>query len=246
MFEQWSNDEDMGHGSLVPVVVLWIVWRERERWRALPVEPSWWGFAVLAAGAGMQALAALGGGLFVSSVAFLVSVAGAVVCLGGVAYLRTWAFPFLLALFMLPKLAIVYYPLSLSLQVLASRFATAMLSGAGVSVIREGIVLNVAGHRVAVMEACNGMRYLLSLGFSAVVFAYLFDSKPWMRIALLAAALPVAIVANAVRVAASGFFPALDAGAPHAVSGWFVFVLCLAMLVIFRRFFNAVYVQYHA
>jgi exosortase len=101
------------------------------------------------------------------------------------------------------------------LQLLASRIAAAILHGAGVSVVREGIILNVAGHRVAVEEACNGTRYLLSLGFSAVVFAYLSDSKPWMRIALLAAALPVAVLANAARVAANGFFPALDAGAPH-------------------------------
>jgi exosortase/archaeosortase family protein len=106
--------------------------------------------------------------------------------------------------------------------------------------------LNVAGHRVAVEEACNGTRYLLSLGFSAVVFAYVSDSKPWMRIALLAAALPVAVLANAARVAANGFFPALDAGAPHALSGWMVFVLCLAALVIARRFFNAVYARYYA
>jgi exosortase len=246
MFDQWSNDEDMGHGSLVPLVILWIIWRERERWRALPVEPSWWGFPILAAGAGMQALAALGGGLFASSVALLVSVAGVVVCLGGFAYLHTWAFPFALTLFMLPKLAIVYYQVSLPLQLLASRIATAILSGAGVSVVREGIVLNVAGHRVAVEEACNGMRYLLSLGFSAVVFAYLSDSKPWMRTALLAAALPVAVLANAARVAADGFLPALTAGAPHAVSGWLVFVLCLAALALVRRFFNVVYARYHA
>jgi hypothetical protein len=53
MFDQWSNDEDMGHGALVPLVILWVVWRERGRWWTLPVEPSWWGFAILAAGAGM-------------------------------------------------------------------------------------------------------------------------------------------------------------------------------------------------
>ena len=47
-------------------------------------------------------------------------------------------------------------------------------------------------------EACNGIRYLLSLGFVAVVFAYLSDAKPWMRVALLAAAVPVAILANAM------------------------------------------------
>ena len=245
-FEQWSTDEDMGHGALVPLVILWVVWRERRRWRTLPVEPSWWGFAILAAGAGMQALAGLGGGLFASSVALLVSCAGVVVSLGGFAYLRTWCFPFLLALFMLPKLAIVYYQVSLPLQLLASRVAAAMLSGAGVRVLREGIVLNVVGHRVAVEVACNGMRYLLSLGFSAVVFAYLCDSKPWMRFALLAAAVPVAIMANAVRVAAIGLLPALDTGTPHMVSGWLVFVLCLATLALARRFFNVVYARYHA
>lgn len=246
MFEQWSTDEDMGHGAMVPLVILWIVWRERSRWRALPVEPSAWGFAILAGGAGMQALAAVGGGLFLSSAAFLVSVAGAVVCLGGFAYLRTWTFPFLLALFMLPKLAVIYYDASLPLQLFASRIAAVLLSAGGVSVVREGIILDVGGHRVAVMEACNGIRYLLSLGFGAVVFAYAFDSKPWMRVALLAAALPVAILGNAVRVALSGLVPALDAGAPHTLAGVFVFGGCLGALVLVREFVNAVGVRYHA
>src|ERR1700686_1854027 len=74
MFEQWSNDEDMSHGFVAPIVILWIVWRDRETWPTLPAEPSWWGLVVLAAGAGMQFIAALGGGLFAGSVAFLVSV----------------------------------------------------------------------------------------------------------------------------------------------------------------------------
>src|ERR1700722_1478518 len=100
MFGQWSSDPDMSHGFVVPIVVLWIVWRERRRWRAIPPEPSLWGFAVLAAGAAIQLAAALGAGLFASSVAFLVSVAGAVLCLGGFAFLRAWAFPLLLTLFM--------------------------------------------------------------------------------------------------------------------------------------------------
>jgi len=28
---QWWNDEDMSHGFLVPIVIGWIVWRERDR-----------------------------------------------------------------------------------------------------------------------------------------------------------------------------------------------------------------------
>jgi exosortase len=241
MFEQWSDDEDMSHGFVVPIVVLWIVWRERERWRALPAEPSWWGLAVLAAGAGMQLVAALGAGLFAGSVAFLVSVAGVVLSLGGFAWLRVWAFPLLLSLFMLPKLALVYNQATLPMQLLASRMAAGILTAVGIGVIREGNILDVAGRRISVVEACNGVRYLLSLGFVAVVFAYLSDVKPWMRMALLAAAVPIAILANAIRVAAAGWLPPLAAGAPHVISGLFLFVLCLAALVLVRWLCNKVY-----
>jgi exosortase len=246
MFDQWSHDEDMGHGFVVPIVILWIVWKERSRWMELPTQPSWWGLALLAVAACVHFMSAMGAGLFAGSVALILSAAGAVLCVSGFAFLRSWTFPFLLALFMLPKLAIVYNQVTLPLQLLASRLAEVMLLAGGASVIRAGNILDVGGHRVAVAEACNGIRYLLSLGFVAVVFAYLSDAKAWMRVALLAAAIPVAILANALRVAASASAPALDAGALHAFAGWLVFMLCLAMLVIVRRLLNAAYARYHA
>jgi len=246
MFEQWSSDEDMSHGFLVPIVILWIVWRERGRWRALHAEPNLWGFALLGAAAGVQFAGVLGAGLFAGSVALLLSVSGAVLCLGGLEWLRVLAFPLVLAVFMLPKLAVVYNQLTLPLQLLASRIAAGILTFAGIGVIREGNILDVGGHRVAVVEACNGIRYLLSLGFMAVVFAYLSDSKPWMRLVLLGAAVPIAILANAIRVAAAGWLPSLETGVPHAVCGLFIFVLCVASLMLFRQLFNKVYVSYQS
>jgi len=245
MFEQWWSDEDMSHGFVVPIVVLWIAWRERARWQSLPAEPSRWGLVVLAVGAGMHFVAELGAGLFTGSVAFLVSVAGAVLSLGGFAWLRALALPLLLALFMLPKLALVYNQVTLPLQLLASRIAAGILT-VGIGVIREDNILDVAGNRVSVVEACNGIRYLLSLGFMAVVFAYLADTKPWMRMALLVAAVPIAILANALRVAAASWLPSLAASTPHAISGAVLFVLCLATLVAVRRLFNKMYAGYQS
>jgi exosortase len=244
MFDQWWTDEDMSHGFLVPFVILWIVWRERERWQSLPTEPSWWGLAFLALAAGLQFAGALGVGLFAGSLAFLLSVAGAVLCLGGFKWLRALAFPLVLAVFMLPKLAIVYNQATLPLQLLASRLAAGILTTAGIGVIREGNILDVGGHRVAVVEACSGIRYLLSLGFMAVVFGYVADSKTWMRLALLLAAIPVAILANGVRVAAAGWSPSLEAGTPHLIAGWFIFVACMATLIVVRQLFNKAYVNY--
>jgi exosortase len=183
-------------------------------------------------------MGALGAGLFLSSVAFLISVAGVIVCLGGFPLLRSLAFPLLLTLFMLPKLAIVYNQATLPLQLLASKLAAGMLTTSGAAVIREGNILDVGGHRVAVEEACNGIRFLLPLGFLSVLYAYLSDPRPWMRMVLLAAAVPLAIGANALRVALAAWVPALDAGTLHQLAGATVFALCLAMMVPVQRLFR--------
>jgi len=243
MFEQWWYEEDMSHGLVVPIIIGWIIWRERDRWRTLRSEPAAWGLLFLAAGAGLHFAGALGMGLFAGSVALLISIAGAVICLGGFAFLRMLAFPFALAAFMLPKLAFVYNQVTLPLQLLASQIAAGLLTLGGIGVVREGNILDVGGHKVAVAEACDGIRYLFALGLMAVVFPYAADSKPWMRWALLVAAVPIAILANAVRVAVASWLPFLDGGLPHAVSGWFIFVLCLAPLMLLRQLFNRVYVS---
>ncbi len=230
MIQQWWTDEDMGHAFLVPLVIAWIVWRERERWSHLPFKPSLWGVVLLALGACLQIGSAVGAGLFAGSLGFVVSLAGLVLSLAGLAWLRAWAFPFALTLFMLPKLAVVYNQLTLPLQLLATRLAGGMLSTVGFAVAREGNILNVAGHSIAVVEACDGIRYLLPLGFLSLVLAYAAGAKPWMRGAMLAASIPIAIIANALRVAFSGLSPALIEGTPHAILGTFIFVMCLMLL----------------
>jgi len=246
MANQWWTDEDMGHGFLVAPVVAWIVWRERARLQSQAFSPSAWGFAVLALGGAIHLAGALGAGLFASSLAFLISITGVIVCCGGFPLLRALAFPLLVTLFMLPKLAIVYNQATLPLQLLASKMAAGMLSISGAAVIREGNILDVHGHRVSVEEACSGIRYLLPLGFLSVVFAYLADSKVWMRLVLLAAAVPVAITANAMRVAAAAWVPALDSGTPHQLTGAVIFTLSLAALLPLKRCFDLLYTRYHA
>ena len=230
MVRQWWTDEDMGYAFLVPVVIGWSVWRERGRWRKAPVGGSGWGFVLLALAAGLQMASVLGAGLFAGSLAFVISVVGAVWCLLGSAWLRALAFPLLLTLFMLPKLAVVYNQVTLPMQLMATRIAGGMLSAAGFAVVRNGNILNVAGHSIEVVEACNGIRYLLPLGFLALVFAYAAGAKAWVRVAMLAAAAPTAIAANALRVAFSGLSPALESGAAHMLLGTCIFVLCLGLL----------------
>jgi exosortase len=243
---QWWNDEDMGHGFLVPVVIGWILWMERKHWLSIPPVPSAWGIPVLAIAFGLHAAGSIGVGLFASSLALWLSVTGAILCLGGTRFLRAWAFPVLLALFMLPKLAIVYNQATLPLQLLASKMAAGVLTSLGIGVIRSGNILDVGGHRVAVAEACNGIRFLLPLAFMALVIGYIADPKPWVRTVLMLSTIPVAITANALRVAAAACIPALDSGTPHEIAGVIFFLISLVAVLMAHWTIKLIYERFRS
>ena len=120
-----------------------------------------------------------------------------------------------------------------------------MLELLGYPVLRDGNVLELASQKLSVVEACSGIRSLLSLSFLALVYAYFFDDKPWMRAALLVATIPIAILANAGRVTLAGIFseisPDLAHGTMHTASGWLVFMIALAILILVHQIFNRIY-----
>jgi exosortase D (VPLPA-CTERM-specific) len=232
MASQWYHDEDMGHGFLVPVAAGWIGWQQR-KWLVMP-RASAWGVAFVLAGAALQFVGAVGAGLFVSSLGFVCALAGVLLAAGGFPWLRVLAFPLFLLVFMLPKLAFVYNQVTLPLQLLASQLAAALAHLAGTSVLREGNILQVAGHRIAVEEACNGIRYVLSLAFVALLWGHMAGLRGWRRALLGACAVPLAILVNALRVAAvavmCGYNYPLALGAFHDASGWAALALALLLL----------------
>ena len=142
---------------------------------------------------------------FIARTAFLVSLVGAVLFLGGTRTLKILAFPLFLLVFMFPIPAIIYARITLPLQLFASSVAETVLNFIGTPVLRDGNVLELAnGQRLSVVEACSGIRSLLSLSFLSLIYAYFFDHKVWMRWFLLAATIPIAIAANASRVTLTG------------------------------------------
>jgi len=164
LVRQWRADEDMSHGFFVPVLAGYIAWQKRARLRARRAQPSRWGLVVAAAAALQLYFATLGAELFLARTAFVLSVIAVVLTLGGLPYLRELRFPLLLLFFMVPVPALVYNGITLPLQLLASRVAAA-LALLEVPVLREGNILELANQRLSVVEACSGIRSLLSLAF---------------------------------------------------------------------------------
>jgi len=250
LVSDWYNDEDMGHGFFVPVAAGYIIWQRRKQWLDQEFSTSVWGLVVVALGALQLIVATLGLELFLARTAFLVSLAGAVLYLGGPRLLKLFLFPLFLLCFMIPIPAIVYNQITLPLQLFASRVAEFVLSTIGIPVLREGNILELSSQKLSVVEACSGIRSLLSLSFLALVYSYILDPKPWMRVALLVATVPIAIVANAARVTVTGIVsewnPALAQNVFHLVEGWVVFLVAVMIMVGAHQFFNKVYERMHA
>jgi exosortase len=250
LVRQWSTDEDMGHGFFVPAITGYIAWQKRDELNALRPSPNWWGLALVLYAAVQMYVATLGAELFLARTAFVFSLIGVVLFLGGTGYLRVLGFPLLLLFFMIPIPAIIYNQITFPLQLLASRVAEGALTLIGVPVLREGNVLELANQRLSVVEACSGIRSLLSLSFLSLVYAYFFDAKVWMRAVLLVSTIPIAIVANASRVTLTGllteFKPELAEGFFHSASGWVIFMVALAILVGFHQVLNHTWRFFHA
>ena len=104
----------------------------------------------------------------------------------------------------------------------------------GIPVLRDGNILELASQKLSVVEACSGIRSLLSLSFLSLVYAYFFDKRVWMRWVLLAATIPIAILANSGRVTITGVLseinPELARGFFHSLEGWIIFLIALVML----------------
>jgi len=245
LFERWNYDPDMGHGFFVPFVAGFIVWQKRQQLLTLPQTPNWWGLAVVLYGGLQLLIATLGAELFLAQTAFVISVIGIVLLLGGTAWVRALAFPLFLLFFMVPIPTVVYNSVTFPLQLLASRVATYALSLMQIPVLREGNILELAEQKLSVVEACSGIRSLLSLTFLSLVYGYFCESKIWLRVVLFISTLPIAIVANSSRVTLTGvlteYKPELAEGFFHTASGWVIFMVALAILVLLHQILNWIY-----
>jgi len=249
LVNQWSTDDDVSHGFFVPIVAGYIAWTRRDALLRIEWKPVWWGIGLLLWAAIQAYLGLLGAELFLQRTAFLMSLLGLLLVLGGTALVRELLFPLLLLPFMIPLPTVIYNQITFPLQLFASAVAEKSLEVLNVPVVRDGNILELASQKLSVAEACSGIRSLLSLSFLSLVYAYFFDRKIWMRWVLLIATVPIAIVANSARVTLTGLFseidPSLAQGFFHEAEGWVIFVVALVMMVVVHLIINFVYRRVH-
>jgi len=240
MILQWWYDPDYGHGFFVPLFSGFILWQQRERWLTTSIKPSNFGFVVMLGAVGLLVVGSLGAELFTSRFSLLALLVGMILFLLGWSVLRAVSFPLGFLILMIPIPVIIYNQITFPLQLLASRLASSFLELAGVPVLRDGNVLVLSNYSLEVVEACSGIRSLMSLTALAIAYGYLTEPRWWVRYLLVVLMVPIAIAANAIRITGAGmlahrFGPTAAEGFLHGFSGWVIFLVALLLMFVSHR-----------
>jgi exosortase len=237
--QQWYEDDNYSHGLLVAPLAIYLAWKRRDDFRDTQAIPSRGGLWLMASACLAFLIGKLGAEFFLTRVSFIAVLAALVWTFHGLGSLRRLAFPLLLLLSVVPLPVILYNSLAAPLQLLASGTATQVIRWLGISVYRDGNIIQLAQTSLGVAEACSGLRSLASLSVAALLLGHLECSRLRTRVAVLLLAIPIAILANVFRVAGTAILaehdPDLAMGFYHAATGWLVFVGGFAVLFVTVR-----------
>ncbi|MFM2085682.1 MAG: hypothetical protein RLZZ237_551 [Pseudomonadota bacterium] len=231
MLELWSRSQTFAHGYLIVPISIWLAWRQRRRLAALPPQPNLAG-PLLLAGLGLAWLLANAANVqVVEQYAATAMLPACVLAILGWPAVRLLAFPLGYLFLAVPFGEVFIEPL---IDFTAS-FTVAALQLTGVPVFRDGSNFFLPTGNWSVVEACSGLRYLIASLALGALFAHLNCHSTGRRLAVLAAALVVPIVANGVRaylIVMLGHLSnmRLAVGLDHLIYGWLFFGLVALLL----------------
>jgi exosortase len=236
MADRWTHEPEYSHGYLVPVFALYLLWHRRELYAPASFRGSLWGLVLLAAAVGVRLAGVYFHFTWLGALSLVPGLFGVTLLLGGRNAVR-WAWPALtFLLFMLPLPYQVERALAHPLQRLATQASTCSLETLGLQALAEGNVIRIGDDvKIGVAEACGGLSMLLTFFALAAAFALVVRRPAIDKVVLVASAIPIALLANVIRITVTGaLYDLVGSQAAkvffHDLAGWFMMLLALGML----------------
>jgi len=232
----WYDNDEYSHGFLVLPIFFYMVLQKREALASVSIRSTPWGIIIVIVSLLLYAIGHIGEIQTVASFSMVMTLVGATLYLYGWPVFKLMAFPLFLLLFMIPVPAQIYSTLTIPLQLFVSKISAAISFSFGVPIFREGNVLFLPGQTLEVVQACSGLRSMMSLMMLTAVFGYLSLSSNLSRLMLFLFSVPAAIIVNVVRVSVMVFAfhlfnYDLTEGTAHTLFGLLIFLLSLALVV---------------
>lgn len=197
-----SPFSDDAHGLYIPLVVLGIFWWRRKELLALRLENWWPGLILVALGLALHVTGYAAQQPRISIIALFVGIYGLMGTAWGPAFLKASFFPFFLLGFCVP-LGSLAEPVTFPLRLMVCRIVEFISHNIlAIDVLRQGTrLMDPTGqYSYEVAVACSGMRSLIVTVALAFIYAFLALRPVWKRGILIAAAVPLAVLSNVVRM----------------------------------------------
>jgi exosortase B len=238
----WQTEQE-GHGPLIIAAALWLAWQSRERLASAAIYPApFAGWSLLISGLLLMFLARTQGVLTVETFSAIPVLAGCVILLGGWAVFRVLAFPISFLFFAVPMPDWLIDAATVPLKVFISDVVTQVLYALGYPVAQNGVMIMISSYQLMVKDACSGMNSIFALSAIGVFYFYAFRWNSKLRgLLLLAAIVPITIIANFIRVLALvllAYYGGPDAveGILHDFTGIGLFVVAVMLMFMFDGF----------
>ena len=197
----WQSDEH-AHGAIVLAVVVWLFWTLRNEIADAPTQPSpWLGSLIF----GFGLLMYIVGRVFSISIfemgSQILVISGGLLLLKGPAALRAAWFPVFYLIFMIPLPGVLVDAITGPLKQWISTIVVSILYAVGYPIAQSGVILSIGQYQLLVADACSGLHSMFSLAALGTLFMYIMKREGKLHNAImLASILPIAFVANIVRV----------------------------------------------
>jgi exosortase len=235
MVRDWDVDANYSHGYFIPFLSAFMIYTKRREIQSLDISRSNWGLPFILIGLIQLTLAKIGSEYFLQRTSMILVLFGISLFVMGKTLTKKISFPILYLIFMVPIPAIIWNKFAFPMQLFSSSLTEWVIQMMRIPVFREGNILHLGETSLEVVNACSGLRALISMLTLSAAFAYLSSysrAKKWI---LFLSAAPIAILVNIIRltftaVLANQFGESTAQGFLHDFSGWAIFLVGLAML----------------
>jgi exosortase len=204
MISEWYDNPDHSHGFLIPFIAAYFVWDGRLTLTSIEIRPTNWGILILLSGIIMYFLGQLGAAHTTTRVSLLITLAGIFIFLYGKNMFRSIMFPFMFLFLMIPAPRYLYDLIAFPLKLFVTKYSVLLLDNLGIMVIREGNVIMMENITLQVVDACSGIRSLISIIVVAITLAYITQQTAFKRGIIILSAIPISVIANMGRIVVTG------------------------------------------
>jgi exosortase len=197
----WEAGDDQ-HGLYIPWIVPVFLWLKRKELAEISARIWWPAVIYLAIALVLHFAAFRVQQARFSVLAFIFGLHALIGVVWGPQALRRTIFPIFLLLFCIP-MGSMTEPLTFQLRMLVTKVSVGIGHDIlGIQVFRDGSqILGEHGRALYdVAPACSGMRSLIAMCALSVIYAFLNFDAAWRRAVLIASALPLAVLANVMRI----------------------------------------------